>query len=86
MVIQEICRSVEEEGHPWQEPAITNSSEGEVMIEWNKLPYSLTLFITAESTDILRVWGPDMDHDMKEEKNVSDVQAVEAYRWLMKSR
>lgn len=62
-------------------PSISNSPEGEVVIEWRTSVKSLTFFVTKDQTQVLKAWGTDMDSEM-EISDVTIADAQEAARWL----
>ncbi len=82
-VLEALGRFVEQQSLHWLEPSLSNTPEGEVSIEWNQLPKSVTVYVNAGNIEVLRAWGPDMDQDMEHLEVASKDHLLEAYRWLI---
>lgn len=48
----------------WQEPAVTASESGEVVLEWWKRGRRVTVYILEGVTEVIRSWGPSVNADM----------------------
>lgn len=48
----------------WQEPAVTGSESGEVVLEWRKLGRRITVYILEDAAEAIRSWGTSTKADM----------------------
>lgn len=52
--------------HRWIQPNVTANAEGEVVFEWWNDNKKVTVYITDDGAEYVRVWGPDINTDMSE--------------------
>lgn len=65
----------------WVNPHVSASESGEVVFEWWKRDRKLTVYVTPERVQYLRVSGPDIEEDMEDGELVGD-QFVGLWLWL----
>lgn len=63
----------------WLPPHITASPQGDVVLEWWHDPKKLTVYISAQSTEYLKVWGTNIFEEMEEGVTNSPLALME---WL----
>ena len=51
-------------GYEWVRPHVSSSEDGEVVLEWWKRDHKLTIYISNDSADFLKVWGPNIATEM----------------------
>lgn len=65
----------------WLEPNVTASPHGEVVLEWWNYTKKLTVYVNEDQLDFIKVWGPDIDHEM-EDGQVSEENSKHLLAWL----
>lgn len=50
----------------WQNPFISASEDGEVVLEWWNRDKKLTIYVGADGSTFLRSWGPHVINDMED--------------------
>jgi hypothetical protein len=66
----------------WQHPNVTVSPEGEVVLEWWRGARKLTIYVAANGTSYLKVWGPNMHDEMEDGLLKSLDTATHLWTWL----
>lgn len=66
----------------YREPHVTWTLEGEVLLEWWKTNRHLSLYISSESVEALKVWGPNIVSEMEDVTVVGSMDLVELWKWL----
>lgn len=68
-------------GHAWQNPHVTASEDGDVVLEWWNANHKLTVYVGADDARYVRVWGPHVERDMDEgELRLVDFGSL--WQWL----
>ncbi len=78
-----LYREITTSGNKWCDPAITASSEGEVVFEWWQEPKKLTIYVGNQSAEYVKVWGPDINTDMEDGSANSPDMRDSLWKWLM---
>ncbi len=50
----------------WQDPLVNINFEHEIVLEWWNQSKKITIYVSAETIDYIKVWGADMDDEMAE--------------------
>jgi hypothetical protein len=66
----------------WKPPHISASEEGEVVFEWWNKKSKLTVYIGQESSEYLKVWGPNMASEMIAD-DFDETQFPQLWSWLV---
>lgn len=69
-------------GLPWLQPHITSSEDGQVVFEWWRGSHKLILYVAADGCEYVKVWGPNINTQMKDGVLVGD-QFQGLWRWLL---
>lgn len=67
--------------HIWSNPNVTASPHGEVVLEWWNKEKKLTIYVSENQSDYVKVWGPDIDKEM-DDGVLSDNQIASLLVWL----
>jgi hypothetical protein len=70
------------EASRWEAPHISASESGEITFEWWDNARKLTIYFGDNEMEVLRVWGPDMDHEMDHVHIAKTEQLAPAWAWL----
>jgi hypothetical protein len=68
-------------GLNWIEPHRAGPNE-EVSLEWWKGKKNLTVFVRGYQTEVIKVWGSNINDEMQEISIDTRDQMVEVWRWL----
>ena len=68
-------------GVDWSDPNVTASPHGEVVLEWWNREKKLTIYVSENQSDYVKVWGPDIDNEM-DDGILSDNQIANLLVWL----
>lgn len=68
-------------GYEWVRPHVSSSEDGEVVLEWWRGEHKLTIYISTDSADFLKVWGPDIATQMTDGPVIGN-QFQGLWRWL----
>ncbi len=72
--IKNLSVEVSHTGREWIEPNVTAGADGEVVLEWWRGARKLTVYITDQEVDYVKVWGINVHSQMAEgEANSSNV-------------
>ncbi|MGH2516961.1 MAG: hypothetical protein ACRDHP_15015 [Ktedonobacterales bacterium] len=66
----------------WIDPNLTGGSEGEVVFEWWSGKKKLTIYVTADSVEYVRVWGLNIDTEMADGSAVPFGTCQALWLWL----
>lgn len=67
------------------QPHVTASVDGDVVLEWWVGSHKLTIYVSAERVDYVKVWGPDVDTEMVDgELKLADLPRL--WTWLRQGR
>jgi hypothetical protein len=80
-VIDQLQKISAVEGN-WEEPHVAAGHDGEIVLEWWGDSKKITLYVSAEAVDCLRVWGPDMDAQMSERRLETTAELQDLWHWL----
>ncbi len=69
--------------HRWMEPNVTADSGGEVVFGWWCGKKELTIYVTGESAEYMRVWGPNVASDMSEGDAGPVLARLALWQWLI---
>jgi hypothetical protein len=50
----------------WQDPLVNITFEHEIVLEWWNKSKKITVYVSEEAIDYIKVWGADMDDEMAE--------------------
>lgn len=82
-LIKKLRSLVTENKFWWDEPLGNVSFDKEIVLEWWHKEKKLTIYISSNSIDFVKVWGPDMDNEM--EYNTMSLKMEELkflWQWL----
>lgn len=65
-------------GKRWLEPHVIADAHGNVVLEWWEGRKKLTIYISPEIVEYVKVWGPDIFSDMED----GEVEGTEDHRTL----
>lgn len=51
-------------GYEWVRPHVSSSEDGEVVLEWWRGDHKLTIYVSSDSADFVKVWGSDIATEM----------------------
>jgi hypothetical protein len=68
-------------GREARKPHVSASVDRDVVLEWWHGSRKLTVYVSATSVEYVRVWGPDMEHEM-DDGALTMSRAVEWWLWL----
>lgn len=66
----------------WREPHVSAGQDGEIVLEWWSANRKATLYVSANSVDCIRVWGPNVDTQMDELPIHADEHVRNVWSWL----
>lgn len=68
--------------YAWADPLVTASAEGDVVFEWWNGPRKLTVYVSGDSVEYVKAWGPNITEEMSdgEIRSASDRRAL--WSWL----
>lgn len=69
-------------GDSWVEPLVNVSSEGDVVLEWWHEHRKLTVYISPDGAEYVRVWGPDIHEDMDDGDASPATNFPKLWAWL----
>ena len=68
--------------HPFDEPHMTWSAEGEIVLEWRAGQKQLIFYIGNPQITFLKAWGDDIHDEMEEGGIGSSPQMSALWQWL----
>jgi hypothetical protein len=69
-------------GLPWSAPLCNPGSAGDVVLEWWSGAKKLTVYVTSDTVEYLKAWGPDIEADMAEGDAADADTRRELWAWL----
>lgn len=80
-LVNQIYETTLEMGMDWYQPNVTASAHGEAVLEWWNRQKKLTIYISSEQTDYVKIWGADIDAEM-EDGILTSLKVAELITWL----
>jgi len=81
--IASMYRDARSMGQPWEDPHVSASEDGDVSLEWWSGQKKLTVYVSASSTLLLRIWGLSITEQMSEGTAETIDERQSAWSWLM---
>ena len=78
--IVKLFGAVEDLGLVWIKPNVTADADGEVVFEWWYGTKKLTVYVSDETVEYVKVWGPSIDSEMLD-GDAKDIDVCESL-WL----
>ena len=75
----DLYRVVLDLGAPWLPPHIAASPTGEIVFEWWRGAYTLTVYVAADRADYVLAWGTDIIGEMEDGR--ADTPDVLRHLW-----
>jgi len=69
----------------WEEPNVVADGNGDIVLEWWKGARKLTIYISQDSAEYVKVWGPDIVSQMEDGAILNSSVRRALWRWLMGS-
>ena len=69
-------------GSSWRSPNVTAGPQGEVVYEWWNSDKKITIYISGQNAEYVKVWGPDIFTDMLDGDARSIEVCKELWAWL----
>ena len=66
----------------WLQPHVTKSPQGEIVLEWWGRSRKLTVYVSEQSRDYVKVWGKNMDTEMADGELPGGGELAALLRWL----
>ena len=66
----------------WREPHISASEAGEISFEWWSGPRKVTMYFGADTVEIIKVWGVNMDTEMDLQQMLTLDSFPAVWAWL----
>ena len=80
--IPQMFATVDSTRYEWRQPYISSDEEGNVSLEWWQGTHKLTLYITPEVVEYLKVWGPHLIDEMEDGDIENTNQVRLLWNWL----
>jgi len=68
----------------WSEPHLNVSPDDEIVFEWWNADRKLTMYISGESAQFIKVWGANIDSEMEDGYAESSEELSALWNWLQK--
>jgi hypothetical protein len=75
-------RKLGSESNFWKEPLINTTCDEEIVLEWWNKNRKLTIYISENRIEYIKVWGPDIDNEMQDGLISSDNTLRELWEWI----
>jgi hypothetical protein len=82
MWLSRLQRAVANRGQDWYEPHLTASPEHELVCEWWFNDRKLTVYISDDDAEFIRVWGANIETEMDEGDAEDEIEILQAWQWL----
>lgn len=79
-----LYENVVSQGERWVAPHMTVSPNDEVVLEWWNGEKKLTVYVSEETTEYVKVWGADIFEEMEDGNTDESRQAYYLWNWLVK--
>lgn len=67
----------------WLDPLIVADAHGNVVFEWLNGNNRLVVYVSPETVEYLKAWGPDIWSDMKDGVVETPAERQDLWRWLV---
>jgi hypothetical protein len=82
VILPALYDTVSSLSNPWAEPHITVSESGDIVLEWWKGDRKITMYISDQQVEYIKVWGANIETEM-EATCLEDVTEFRAtWDWL----
>lgn len=81
--IASMHRDTKSVGLPWENPHVSASEDGDVSFEWWQGQKKLTVYVSATTTLLLKVWGLSITNQMAEGVAETIDERQSAWSWLL---
>lgn len=75
-------RRLGSESNFWEEPLINTTCDEEIVLEWWNKNRKLTIYISENRIEYIKVWGPDIDNEMQDGLIISYETLRELWEWI----
>lgn len=79
--IEEMYRTALESSGKWIDPHVSQDNGENIVFEWWKGNKELTVYVSSESKEYLKVWGADIFSEM-EDGDIDKENSQALWRWL----
>ena len=69
-------------GKPWREPHVVPDENGDIAFEWWNDGRNLTVYVSPNVIDYLKVWGSDIDSEMEDGLIATPKDDQALWHWL----
>lgn len=83
-LINKIYRMAKNIGFWWDEPLVNVTEDQEIVLEWWNNTKKITIYISDETIDYIKVWGSDMDNEMEDDSIDLDDDLTPFWSWINK--
>jgi hypothetical protein len=80
--LSRLQRAIANRGQDWYEPHLTAGPEHELVCEWWFNDRKLTVYISDDDAEFIRVWGANIETEMDEGDAEDDIEILQAWQWL----
>ncbi len=78
------CKLVIDRYLRWENPHITADEAGNTVLEWwGQNAAKLTIYVTPDREEFIRVWGANTDTEMEDGAFSSDADFLNVWKWLL---
>lgn len=67
----------------WIEPNVVADAEGDIVFEWWHNSKKLTVYVSPDTVEFIKVEGPDINNDMKDGVATSARESRMLWHWLL---
>lgn len=67
----------------WVEPHVVADTNGNIVFEWSEEGRTLSIYVSSQAVEYLKVQGPNIFDDMEDGEVGSTKVAKDLWRWLM---
>ena len=66
----------------WYVPLLNISGDNEIVLEWWNQSKKITIYVSEESIDYIKVWGADMDNEMEDGSISLEDDLTHLWQWI----
>ena len=66
----------------WYAPLLNISCDNEIALEWWNQSKKITIYVSEESIDYIKVWGADMDNEMEDGSISLEDDLTDLWQWI----
>lgn len=66
----------------WYDPLVNISGNNEIVLEWWNQSKKITIYVSNDLIDYIKVWGPDMDNEMEDGSISTDNNLTSLWQWI----